>query len=92
MPAVQLPPHNIDVHPAVPLSPECWLNHLPPFGLPWNCYHALKRELGFKHTVGEVAEKYGSDYTQIKGIGRVYAVELALVLAVFYDVLRGTTP
>jgi hypothetical protein len=52
-------------------------------GLPSSPYHALRRELGVTFTVGELVKEYGDDYTQIKGVGRVYAAELALVLAVF---------
>jgi hypothetical protein len=76
--------HGIADHPTYPLMPGCQTNHLLLCGLRNNVYHALRKELGFAFTVGELAARYGSDYTAIKGIGRVYAIDLALVLAVFY--------
>lgn len=77
--------HEVTDHPRLPLRPECWIACLRSFGLGPNPYHALRRELEVTCAIGELTGQYASDFSQIKGVGRVYAVELAMVLAVFYE-------
>ena len=50
------------------------------FGLSQQAYRVLKRELGVRCTVGELAGQYAPEFTEIRGIGPSRSGELARVL------------
>jgi hypothetical protein len=68
-------------HPAFPLLSSCRLICLNHFGLRPPTWRALRRELEYGCTVGELMESYKTDLTAIRGIGPSRASELEAVLA-----------
>jgi hypothetical protein len=68
-------------HPDFPLLSSCRLQCLNWYGLRADTWHALHRELGYFYTVGELAERFGTNLIAIRGIGASRACELVVVLA-----------
>ncbi len=68
-------------HPDFPLLSTCRIQCLNYYGIQPNTWHALSRALGYHFTVGELVERYETDFTAIHGIGSTRACDLAAVLA-----------